>query len=182
MIRSKISEDMTLKRDILKSEFTLWINTLAYRAKIDYIREKSKYANIIELLETCETQSMPCIECNEVKFESEWLAEAFSNLSVTQQKILTMIYFENINIFRSKRIDMRCFLYIIQPKPRFVNSIFALFLLIFQYFYNIYHKKLRKCPKCIFMQTIYIKIQPQLAIAAVFFILSFFLLRRLYEQ
>ena len=86
---------MTLKRDILKSEFTLWINTLAYRSKIYYIREKSKYANIIELLETCETQSMPCIECNEVKFESEQLAEAFSNLSVTQQKILTMIYFEN---------------------------------------------------------------------------------------
>lgn len=78
----------------LKSEFTSWVNTLAYRTRIDYIREKSKYAKMVALIENHDNQNMPSIECNEMNFESEWLVEAFEKLSITQQKILTMIYFE----------------------------------------------------------------------------------------
>ena len=79
----------------IKAEFTTWLNVLSYRVRIDFIRGELKYSDTIIQMEKTEYPSGLGSENEGFVFQSEWLENAFSGLSLTQQKILRMIFWEN---------------------------------------------------------------------------------------
>ena len=79
----------------IKAEFTTWLNVLSYRVRIDFIRGELKYSDTIIQMKKTEYPSGLGSENEGFVFQSEWLENAFSGLSLTQQKMLRMIFWEN---------------------------------------------------------------------------------------
>lgn len=85
--------------DELRIRFTAWITVVVQRAKIDYIRQQSKQPKSIPLESIAEDEvcsdnifnnAIESAECFE--FDDENVAVAFSALSLTRKKILTLIF------------------------------------------------------------------------------------------
>lgn len=91
-------------RDELRARFTKWLDTLVYRAKLNYLyktREKVETVPIDEIGEDC--LSCPgfeedCIQevsgMDKFWFEEEKLERAFTELSPARQQILLMLFVE----------------------------------------------------------------------------------------
>ena len=83
--------------------FTNWLDTLARRAKYEYIENESKHishACIDEVPEDVfradEVEISYTVATGESKFEfeAEWLVKAFAELTQTHQRILELLYVE----------------------------------------------------------------------------------------
>lgn len=83
--------------------FTNWLDTLARRAKYEYIENESKHishACIDEVPEDAlradEIEISYTVSAGESKFEfeAEWLVKAFAELTQTHQRILELLYVE----------------------------------------------------------------------------------------
>ena len=85
-----------MENNRLQAEFTNWLDTLAYRAKIDYLRKEKKHKCADSIDEIQEDRLL--IEDNEqglasdriwgFNFSVEWLEKAFVELSEVSKKIL----------------------------------------------------------------------------------------------
>lgn len=89
------------EKDELRARFTAWLNTTVYRAKLKYLnRERSKIETLsIEevpenVLSISEKEVYRSSEQFAFDFEEEKLAQAFANLPIKRQQILTMLFVE----------------------------------------------------------------------------------------
>ena len=76
--------------DRLRSQFTSWLTTLLWRARIDYGRKQSRTIQTISLEETSEAE-LACEDRyaalqSEFEFEEERLARAFISLPIQRKK------------------------------------------------------------------------------------------------
>lgn len=90
-----------LERDELRARFTVWLETTIYRAKLKYLdrhRTKFETVSIEELpedaLSVSENAVYGAASQSAFDFEEERLAEAFANLPIKRQQILTMLFVE----------------------------------------------------------------------------------------
>lgn len=91
-------------RDELRARFTKWLETLVYRAKLNYLyknREKVETVPIDEVAEEClccPGFEEGCIRdlsgTDEIWFEEEKLEKAFTELPPARQQILLMLFVE----------------------------------------------------------------------------------------
>lgn len=89
------------EHDELRARFTAWLETTIYRAKLKYLdRQKPKIetVSIEELPEDALSVSEKAVYGRSSQaafdFEEERLAEAFANLPIKRQQILTMLFVE----------------------------------------------------------------------------------------
>lgn len=89
--------------DVLRARFTVWLEKLIMNARTNYLEEnKSEIITISidDLLENeipvgCEDVSLP-LEKGEFEFEEERLAKAFYELPLMKQKILKMLFVDDV--------------------------------------------------------------------------------------
>ena len=87
------------ERDVLRAKFTSWIDIVAYRAKLKYLKKKENELETVSLESVAEPQ-LPTVDVfyemqtdrNEFDFEEEKLAKAFAQLPIKRQQILTMLF------------------------------------------------------------------------------------------
>jgi len=89
------------EHDELRARFTAWLETTIYRAKLKYLnrqRPKFEVVSIEELpedaLSVSEKAVYGAVSQSAFDFEEERLAEAFANLPIKRQQILTMLFVE----------------------------------------------------------------------------------------
>lgn len=92
------------ERDELRARFTKWLETLVYRAKLNYLYKTSEKVETIPIEEVPEE----CLSCpgfeegcirelsgtDGFRFEEEKLEKAFAELSSARQQILLMLFVE----------------------------------------------------------------------------------------
>ena len=84
----------TEERNDLVAEFTAWLNTLAYRTKMNFIRREIRHNNNISFDEIV-VKNYVCYQSNEkFSFENNLLEKAFNLLSDSHRRVLEMLYFE----------------------------------------------------------------------------------------
>lgn len=90
-----------LERDELRARFTVWLETTIYRAKLKYLERHKNRIETVSIEEIPEDMlAAPGSELYErvpqsaFDFEEERLAEAFANLPIKRQQILTMLFVE----------------------------------------------------------------------------------------
>lgn len=96
-----MNHQQKLERDELRARFTVWLETVIYRAKLKYLdrhRIKLETVSIEELpedaLSVSENTVYGTASQSAFDFEEERLAEAFANLPIKRQQILTMLFVE----------------------------------------------------------------------------------------
>lgn len=96
-----MSYQQKCERDELRARFTAWLETTIYRAKLKYLereREKMEMVSIEDvpekLLVVSDRTVYRSVAQSAFDFEEERLAEAFANLPLKRQKILTMLFVE----------------------------------------------------------------------------------------
>ena len=85
-----------------RAEFTNWLDTLAYRKKLNYIRSEQKHKIDFSIDEFSEDRleseefhvAFEFSVEGEFDFQAEWLEKAFSKLSDTCKEILKLMYVE----------------------------------------------------------------------------------------
>lgn len=92
--------------DVLRGRFTNWLDVLIYRAKLKYIRKLSQKVETVSLDELIDSGFQPadpipveaCVfeEKHAFEFEEERLARAFCNLPIKRQKILEMLFVDQM--------------------------------------------------------------------------------------
>lgn len=94
---------MSQEKDELRARFTKYICKIIVHAKIDYLRNNQKHCMEISL-DTLETEPMvdfeeqyeTYTEQHTFSFEEEKLAKAFSDLPLMRQKVLEMLFVEQL--------------------------------------------------------------------------------------
>lgn len=96
----------TENADVLRGRFTNWLDVLIYRAKLKYIRKLSQNVETISLDELIDSGFQPidpvpvdaCISSKKhtFEFEEEKLAKAFCDLPIKRQKILEMLFVDQM--------------------------------------------------------------------------------------
>ncbi|MDO4167603.1 MAG: sigma-70 family RNA polymerase sigma factor [Eubacteriales bacterium] len=89
------------KNDELRARFTVWLETVVYRAKLKYLnRYRTKFETVSieelpeDMLSVSENIVYGTASRSAFDFEEERLAEAFANLPIKRQQILTMLFVE----------------------------------------------------------------------------------------
>lgn len=90
----------------LQARFTVWMQTIAKRARIDFIRYNKRQVKTISFEEFDEPEKFVYKEptdkhfadsiCSEFVFENETLGQAFSKLSLSRRKILRLTFVEEL--------------------------------------------------------------------------------------
>lgn len=100
MSKDRFSTD----QDELRIRFTAWLTILVRRTKINYLLKEKRHENNIPIDSVSETElseKPKYIETNasaeEIEFSNEQVAKAFSVLSLTRRKILTMLYLKDMS-------------------------------------------------------------------------------------
>ena len=89
------------ERDELRARFTVWMERLLYRAKIDYIRQLKSVPNEVSLDSIEQTKFTE--ELHEVvsfenfEFENESLRAAFSKLPPKKREVLRLLFLEQLD-------------------------------------------------------------------------------------
>lgn len=97
--------DNESERDELRAEFTVWLDTLIRRAKLNYLRKQSRQVETVSLEEIPE-ESLPMdrnagisamtVSMEDFNFEEERLANAFAELPLMRQQILKMLFIDEM--------------------------------------------------------------------------------------
>ena len=95
MRKQKIDPD-----DLLRSRFTSWLTALLRRARIDYLRKQSKSVQTISIEQISEAElavyEQYTVRQTAFEFEEERLAKAFFSLPMLRQRILTLLFVEQM--------------------------------------------------------------------------------------
>ena len=85
-----------MEKDITKAEFTAWVDTLAYRTKLNFIRDERKHIEVIAFDESVMYINLISINAQpkHFDFECKWLEAAFEKLPDSRKKILERIFVE----------------------------------------------------------------------------------------
>ena len=94
-------------RDELRARFTVWLDTLIRRAKLNYLRKTEIPIDIVSLEELFE-ENLPVTEDewmrkllfqeNDFNFEEERLATAYAELPLMRQQILKLLYVDDLTV------------------------------------------------------------------------------------
>lgn len=96
-----MNHQQELERDELRARFTVWLETTIYRARLKYLKRQKPRIETVSLDEVpenllavsgCEIHDRASQSAFD--FEEERLAEAFANLPIKRQQILTMLFVE----------------------------------------------------------------------------------------
>lgn len=97
--------DNESERDELRAEFTVWLDTLIHRAKLNYLRKESRQVETVSLEEIPE-ESLPMdrnagisamtVSMDDFDFAEERLANAFAELPLMRQQILKMLFIDEM--------------------------------------------------------------------------------------
>lgn len=96
-----MNHQQKLERDELRARFTVWLETTIYRAKLKYFERQKRRLETVSIDEIPE--DMLAVSGSEMykqssrsafDFEEERLAEAFANLPIKRQQILTLLFVE----------------------------------------------------------------------------------------
>ncbi|MBQ9687038.1 MAG: sigma-70 family RNA polymerase sigma factor [Oscillospiraceae bacterium] len=92
---------ITESHDELRARFTAWLETTIYRARLKYIHKEERNIPTVSLeslsdscLYTYDEPSSYSSTVSQFDFEEERLANAFANLPIKRQQILTMLFVE----------------------------------------------------------------------------------------
>lgn len=94
-------------RDELRAEFTVWLDTLIRRAKLNYLRQQKQQVETVSLDEIPEEMlpldrksevSVVSDSSNDFDFVEERLANAFAELPLMRQQILQMIFIDEMKV------------------------------------------------------------------------------------
>lgn len=106
-------QEATDERDELRAEFTVWLDTLIRRAKLDYLRKHHVPLDIISLEELHE-DNMPVsedvwmrqmlFEEDDFNFEEERLAQAYAELPLLRKQILKLLYVDELEVKEIARL------------------------------------------------------------------------------
>lgn len=101
------------ERDVLRAEFTAWLDKLIRRAKIDYLRKHHVPLDIVSLEELHE-ENMPVsedewmrqmlFEEDDFNFEEERLAQAYAELPLLRKQILKLLYVDDLEVKEIARL------------------------------------------------------------------------------
>lgn len=96
----------TGNNNVLRGRFTTWLNVVLHRAKLKYLRKLSRQIETVSLDELIENGFQPYApdsfavveRCGKgsFEFEEERLAAAFCNLPIKRQRILEMLFIEQM--------------------------------------------------------------------------------------
>lgn len=96
-----MNHQQELERDELRARFTVWLETTIYRAKLKYLKRQKPRIETVSLDELPEEmlsisggEAYERVSQSAFDFEEERLAEAFANLPIKRQQILTMLFVE----------------------------------------------------------------------------------------
>ena len=94
-------------RDELRAEFTVWLDTLIRRAKLDYLRKTAVPVEVVSI-EELHDENMPISEDEWMRhlllqeddfvFEEERLAKAYAELPLLRKRILKLLYVDGLEI------------------------------------------------------------------------------------
>lgn len=91
-------------RDELRARFTVYISQVIIHAKLDYIRKEKRktqeiYLEDLEIEPSVEFEEQyirACSDRQSFEFEEEKLANAFSSLPLMRQRVLEMLFVEEL--------------------------------------------------------------------------------------
>lgn len=89
------------ERDELRAKFTVWMERLLQRAKIDYIRHLKRVPNVVSLdsieQSTFAEDPIERTSFENFEFENESLSAAFSSLSPKKKEVLKLLFFDGLD-------------------------------------------------------------------------------------
>ena len=89
------------QKDRIRGEFTVWLEKLIVRTKLSYIRQHSKYLNIISIEDLSEEAFAIFDETityrDTFEFEDEKIERAFIKLPISRRRILIMLFLEELS-------------------------------------------------------------------------------------
>lgn len=89
------------ERDELRARFTVWMERLLQRAKIDYIRHLKRVQNVVSLdsIEQSAFAEDPTESTSfeNFVFENESLSAAFSSLPPKKKEVLKLLFFDGLD-------------------------------------------------------------------------------------
>ena len=89
-----------MNNDKLRAEFTNWLDTLAYRTKLNYIRNEARHSGQVSIDDISEEafvseDTFDVIEDErDFVFENEWLHNAYLELPKEKQRLLVLLFIE----------------------------------------------------------------------------------------
>ena len=89
------------ERDKLRGQFTVWLEKLIVRAKLDYIRRNRQYLEVVSIDELTDEALAVCDEPvmekqKDFEFDDARMEKAFFELTPLRRKILTMLFVEEM--------------------------------------------------------------------------------------
>lgn len=95
------------ERDELRAEFTVWLDTLIRRAKLDYLRKNTIPIDVVSL-EDLHEDNYPVVEDewmnhlllqeDDFNFEQERLANAYAQLPLLRKQILKLLFVRDLKV------------------------------------------------------------------------------------
>lgn len=94
-------------RDELRAEFTVWLDTLIRRARLDYLRRNAVPVDVVSI-EDLHEDNYPVLEDewmnrllqqeDDFNFEQERLATAYAQLPLLRKQILKLLFVEGLKV------------------------------------------------------------------------------------
>lgn len=94
-------------RDELRAEFTVWLDTLIRRAKLNYLRKLEETVDIVSL-EDVHEENLPVseeewtrhllLQEDDFNFEEERLAKAYAELPLLRKQILKLLFVDEMKV------------------------------------------------------------------------------------
>ena len=110
-------------RDELRAEFTVWLDTLIRRAKLDYLRKNTIPVDIVSIEDLHEDNysvledewmNHLLLQEDDFNFEQERLAIAYAQLPLLRKQILKLLFVEDLKVKEIARM-LNC-------SPNFVSD------------------------------------------------------------
>ena len=99
--QKEVSMEPGKQKDRIRGEFTVWLEKLIVRAKLSFIRQHSKYLNIISIEDLSEEAfailDEPIVSRDTFEFEDEKIERAFIKLPISRRRILIMLFLEELS-------------------------------------------------------------------------------------
>ena len=115
------------KDDKLCARFTSWLTTLLQRVRIDYVRHQERQVKTVPIDDVSADwlaveDEHPVLQ-SQFEFEKERLAEAFFSLSPQRQKVLTMLFVDEMKPEEIAKVLQCSVNYVYKVKQRALQSL-----------------------------------------------------------
>lgn len=120
------------ERDELRAEFTVWLDTLIRRAKLDYLRKQDIPVDIVSL-EDLHEENIPVSEDewmrrlllqeDDFNFEEERLAKAYAELPLLRKQILKLLFVDDLKVREIAKILNCSSNYVSDQKRKAINTL-----------------------------------------------------------